>query len=121
MGLFGRKKTYGELALEEARRLDRLEAKVGASTEPASVEVPRAAKPNLDDRMIALVVRVLAKQFGVKGASLADEFEEIRRKYAGRPKDDAKPALRDMLARIGQEVPEPFLDTMAEAVTGDHG
>jgi hypothetical protein len=70
--------------------------------------------------MLWLMLRVLAGRFRRPDKGLGAEIEDLRRKYAGRAPADAKPALAATLKERGHTVPEPFLDLMAEAVTGVH-
>lgn len=130
MGLFGRRKTYDEVALEEARAHDAAGAArnkpkkaaypgVGASA-AISARATGREKDDPDARMLMLMQKVLAGRFHRPDPTLASAIEELRRKYAGRPPADVKPALVNALKGAGHEVPAMFLDTMASAVTGVH-
>lgn len=94
MGLFGRRKTYGEAG--------------------------RRDKEDPDAHMLMLMQKVLAGRLHRPDPTLASAIEELRRKYAGHPPADVKPALTNALKGAGHAVPEIFLDTMASAVTGVH-
>jgi hypothetical protein len=128
--LFGRKKTFDEAALEEARAHDALGVArkkpkkpsypgVGASA-ALSARAEGRGKEDPDAHMLMLMQKVLAGRFHRPDPTLASAIEELRRKYAGRPPADVKPALTNALKGAGHEVPAIFLDTMASAVTGVH-
>ena len=70
--------------------------------------------------MLTLMQKVLAGRLHRPDPTLASAIEELRRKYAGHPPAEVKPALTHALKGAGHEVPEIFLDTMASAVTGVH-
>jgi hypothetical protein len=128
MGLFGRRKTYDEIALEEARKADDAAAKRKKALKASSPDVGASAalshptggrgKEDPDERLLRLIQKVLAGRFHRPDPALAAAIEELRRTYAGRPPADAKPAVAAALKDAGHVVPEGFLDMMVQAVTG---
>jgi hypothetical protein len=130
VGLFGRRKTYDEIALEEARAHDaagsaRKNPKkpsypgVGASAAISARATGRDPEDS-DARMLGLMLKALAGRFHRPDPTLASAINELRRKYAGRPPAEAKPALANALKGAGHTVPESFVDMMAPFVTGVH-
>ncbi len=128
MGLFGRRKTYGELALEEAQRREAsVEGSVHGSAEISAGIAPwstsartfRRKKRDRSARALKLVARALSGRRRPDTELLA-ALDELRRRYAGRALDDARPAIAAMLEDRGHVVPDSFLDLVAEAVTGVH-
>ena len=132
MALFGRKKTYGEVALEEARRADAAEAQAAASASadpnppsdsdiaPAVTPAPAVEDPehNPNARMLVLLEKVLAGRFQSPDPALVAALGELRTLYDGRSPLDAKPAIAVVLKHHGHTLPDDLLTLVAEAVTG---
>ena len=132
MALFGRKKTYGEVALEEARRADAAEAQAASSASvdqnpasdvdsaPAVTPGPAIADPehNPNARMLVLLEKVLAGRLQSPDPALVAALGELQTLYEGRSPLDAKPAIAVVLKHHGHTVPDDLLTPVAEAVTG---